>query len=76
MELTIDSKKLGKKVTFSRPGGGYVFADLNGKGGTLGKQICKGGSLGGSTIYYKGDNQDAFNRICKNWFKQYLKNQD
>ena len=45
MELTIKSRKLNKDVTFFKnnyaKGLCYIFVDLNGKKGTLGKQICK-----------------------------------
>ena len=73
MELTIKSKKLGRTVTFSRPGKAYIFVDLNGKEGTLGLQICKGGGFLGSTLYYEGDSQAEFERICRHWWRSYLK---
>lgn len=75
MKLTINSRKLGRPVTFSRPGKYYVFADLNGQPGTLGKQICKGGWLSGSTISYSGDDPEQFERFCRRWFRSYLRNQ-
>ena len=73
MELTINSRKLGKYVTFSRPGKSYIFVDLNGLSGTLGLQPCDGGGFSGSTLSYSGDNSDTFNKLCRAWFKLYIK---
>ena len=75
MEFEINSRKLGKKITFSIPGLSYVFVDLNGKPGTLGNQICTGGSLTGSTISFRSENFEKFQKLCKNWLRAYLKNQ-
>jgi hypothetical protein len=75
MEFTIESRKLKKTVTFSIPGSSYIFVDLNGQCGTLGKQICEGGYLfGGGTLSYSGSNEERFKKICRNWFKLYLRN--
>lgn len=74
MQLVIKSRKLKKEVTFSRPGGYYIFVDLNGKSGTLGVQICEHGSTMGSTIGYGGESEVEFNAICRCWFDSYLKN--
>lgn len=76
MKTTIKSRKLNKTVTFSRPGKHYIFVDLNGKEGTLGNQICARGSLMGSTLEYAGDDEAEFSRICRNWFRAYLKNEE
>ena len=76
MEFTINSKKLNKSVTFSRPGSGYIYVNLNGRSGTLGNQICSGGSLSGNTLGYSGDSKEVFSRICKNWYTSLLKNSD
>lgn len=73
MELTIKSRKLNRKITFSRPGSSYIFADLNGKPGTLGNQICHGGKTMGSTISYSGDDQERFEAICRRWYRSYIK---
>jgi hypothetical protein len=73
MNLTIESRILGKSITFSRPGSGYIYADLNGSAGTLGNQICEGGSTSGSTITYRGDDREVFNKKCRNWYKSYIK---
>lgn len=71
MNFRIISRKLGKVITFSRPGGGYVYVDLNDQPGTLGCQICAGGSLSGSTITAGGDAAE-FERVCRRWWRQYL----
>ena len=71
--FTINSRKLNKTITFSRPGKSYIFADLNGQPGTLGNQICQGGSTMGSTLSYDGDDQEQFEKICRNWYRSYLR---
>jgi hypothetical protein len=73
MELVIKSRKLGKAITFTRPGRDYIYADLNGRVGTLGVQICRGGYTMGSTLSYSGDNEEQFKRICRNWYRAALK---
>jgi len=74
MKTTINTRDHGA-VTFSRPGSEYVYVDLNGKPGTLGQQICYGGHLSGSTVTFSGDDEEAFARYCRNWWKQYLRNE-
>lgn len=73
MRLEIKSRKLGKTVTFSRPGTYYIFVDLNNQPGCLGQQICDNGELLGSTIGYDGEDQDEFARICRGWWKNHLR---
>ena len=70
MTKTINSRVLGKEITFSRPGNSYIYADLNGQPGTLGNQLTK---TGGSTIAYIGENEKVFSRICQNWYNLYIK---
>jgi hypothetical protein len=71
MELIIKSRKLNKKITFTRPSGSnYIYADLNGQVGTLGVQICRGGHTMGGTISYSGEDEKQFRRICRNWYRQ------
>lgn len=76
MQITIKSRKLDQEITFSRPGGDYIYADLNGEPGRLGKQICAGGRLLGSTIGYSGDDEDEFATICRRWYKAYVSRED
>lgn len=71
--FTINSRALGQEITFSRPGSTYIFVDLNGQPGTLGKQICQGGRLTGSTISYDGEDQEKFEKICRSWYRSYLR---
>jgi hypothetical protein len=74
MKTTINTRNHGA-VTFSRPGREYVYVDLNGKPGTLGNQICDGGHLSGSTKTFMGDDQEAFDKFCRNWWSQYMRNE-
>lgn len=73
MELQIKSRKLGKTITFSRPAGRYVYADLNGQPGTLGVQICRGGSTGGSAIECGGNDRAAFEVTCRRWYRAFVR---
>lgn len=73
MKLTIKSRTLGKTITFTRPGSEYIYADLNGKPGTLGVQICKGGWMSGSTMFYLGSDKTIFNALCRNWYRAYMR---
>lgn len=75
MEITIKSRKLGRVITFSRPGASYIYVDLNGQQGTLGTQICDGGRLSGSTIGYSGKDQEEFAKICRKWYRAYIRNE-
>lgn len=73
MELKIKSLKLGRTITFSRPSLGYIYADLNGHSGTLGRQICRGGKTFGSALFYSGDDQAEFESICRRWYRAYIR---
>lgn len=73
MEMQIRSRKLGRTLTFSRPGYSYIYADLNGQPGTLGKQICRGGSTMGITLSYAGEDQAEFEAICRRWYRAYVR---
>lgn len=74
MKLIIRSKIMGQTLTFSRPGGGYIYVDVNGKPGILGRQICSGGRLQGSTISYTGEDLKQFSAICRRWYRAYVAN--
>lgn len=69
MQVTINSKNLSRPVTFSRPGSSYVYWDINGQSGTLGKQP----TTNGHTLTYDGESQSEFERVCRRWFRRYLK---
>lgn len=73
MELKIKSRKLGRTITFSRPGSSYIYADLNDKPGTLGRQICSGGGTMGSTLSYSGDDHAQFEAICRRWYRAHVR---
>lgn len=73
MKTTISTKSHGEITFFVPILGGYVWVDLNGKSGTLGNQICRGGNLRGSTKSFHGDDRAAFDKLCRNWWKAYLK---
>ena len=74
MQMTIKSKKLGCPIVFSRPGRGYIFVNLNGGSGTLGTQICQGGTTMGSTISYDGCDPMRFEAICRRWYRAAMRN--
>ncbi|MCC7251036.1 hypothetical protein [Hyphomicrobium sp.] len=61
----------GREWTFSRPGKGYVYCDFgNGRNsGTLGRQICYGGSTSGNTVHEM--NGAAFEKAVKKWLADY-----
>lgn len=71
--MTIKSRSLGITVNFSQPGGSYIYADINGKPGCLGLQICAGGELSGSTLSAKSDSD--FEKMCRRWMRSYVYNQ-
>lgn len=70
--MEINSRKLGRKLTFSQPGGGYIYVDLNGRPGSFGMQICRGGDIVGDTISYTGGDEAIFEKICRAWYRGYL----
>lgn len=72
-DVQIKSRKLGRTITFSRPGSSYIYADLNGQPGTMGKQICRGGGTMGSTLSYDGDDQEQFEAICRRWYRAHIR---
>ena len=73
MRFTINSRCLGRKVTFSRPGSEYIFADLNGENGTLGTKLCERGRLMGYALIYGGDDPEEFASICRKWFAAFIR---
>lgn len=75
MQLTIKSLKLNSELTFSRPGNFFIYVDLNGQPGTMGNQICDGGFLRGNTVGYSGDDRDVFVKICRSWYKSFIRHE-
>ncbi|WP_168403387.1 hypothetical protein [Erwinia amylovora] len=74
MKMTIKSRKLNSEITFSRPGGHYIYAKMKGQPGTFGDQICKGGRTLGSTVGYSGEDQEQFEKVCRNWYRAFIRN--
>ena len=71
MRFTIKSRKLKMNFDFFlAKDGGYVRLESPGKSGTLGIQICDGGSFMGSTIT---STEKAFPTVCRKWYRQYIK---
>lgn len=60
----------GEEWTFSRPGRGYVYCDFGRaeNSGTLGRQICYGGSTMGTTI---SEDDAGFEKAVKKWLADY-----
>ena len=73
MYMTIKSRKLNREFLFSIPGQSYIFVDLNGKSGSQGMQVCAGGRVTGNALCYSGNDQRAFEGICRNWYKAAMK---
>ena len=72
MSITIKSRKLNREITFSIPGGAYVYADLNGKPGTLGVQICSRGHTLGSTLTAS---EATLAHVASRWMRAYVARQ-
>ena len=80
-EFSIKSRKLGKTLTFNcnaddedpKHKYGYIFVDLNGQPGCLGRQICEGGSLTGNTLM---SDEKNFENVCRNWYRAYIRRMD
>ena len=65
MHLIINSKKLGKKITFSRIGEQYIYVDGIVDG------VSDVGKING--ISYAGDDKRTFIHICLRWFRSYTR---
>lgn len=70
MELTIKSRTEGTFNFWMNEAGGYIFLESDGKPGTLGQQICKGGYFSGSTL---SATPETFGKVCRNWYRGYMK---
>jgi len=71
MIYSIKSRKLKREIVFSKRSNtedGYIFVNLNGKDGYLGKKICKGGYITGETITASDTD---FKKVCKKWLRQF-----
>jgi len=70
--FTIKSRKHDKTFNFWMNGEqGYIHLESKGRPGQLGRQICKGGEFGGSTLY--ADSEDEFLRKCREWYRNHKK---
>lgn len=71
MRLTIKSKTLGSNFDFWAPdNGGYVRLEEGSNHGTLGAQICYGGSFRGNTV--RVNDEAEFKVACRTWYRQHL----
>ena len=70
MMLTITSPTLGYDITFYRPHGAFIRADIGGQR----VELCERGSLVGEAIYYLGDSKQAFAKVCRKWYRSHLAN--
>lgn len=68
MELTLTSRKLKLSVTFFKNYGdnACIYANLNGKTGTQGKQLLD------KKDYALEASDSDFEKVCKSWFKKYI----
>ncbi len=76
MIYTIKSRKLKREIVFykeDKETESYIFVNLNGKEGYLGKQICKGGYITGIAIKASNEN---FKKVCNKWLRELYKNCD
>lgn len=73
MKMTIKSRKHNDEITFSRPGGYYIYAKMEGQPGDFGDQICEAGRTRGNTIGYSGEDQEQFEKICRRWYKAFIR---
>ncbi len=71
MQITLKSRKLGKSFTFFKSSGNAYVYNSTYQPGTLGKQICRGGQYGGSTLTASDDNFEA---VCRRWLRQHVAN--
>jgi len=76
MNLTIKSRKLGHAMTYFGHNG-YIWVDINGEPGTLGKQLCYGGKFRGNTVMYnnwRSESAEAdFKKEARAWHRAFIK---
>jgi hypothetical protein len=73
MRFTIKSRNEGDFNFWCPDNGGYIYLELEGKPGTLGKQICHGGGFFGSTMSCSNRPSD-FEATCRYWYRKYRQN--
>lgn len=69
--FVINSKIFGVCSFFVPDNGGYVRLELDGKSGTLGRQICQGGGFMGNTL---SGCPESLENIARLWHKARLRN--
>ncbi len=70
MNIIIKSRTAGTFSFWMNDVGGYIFLEADGKPGTLGQQICKGGYFSGSTL---SATPETFEKVCRNWYRSHIK---
>lgn len=70
--FTIKTRDHGEKSFFVPDGGGYVRLENGRNTGTLGQQICDGGSFRG---YALSATPDTLPLVARKWWRQYLRNE-
>lgn len=73
MRFSIKSRKLNRVFDFYMPDrGGYVRLENGSDHGTLGRQICAGGTFLGTTI---DSSPDTFETDCRAWYRAHIARQ-
>ena len=67
--LVIKSRILGEQSFFMPDNGGYIRLESEGRSGTLGAQICEGGTFRGDTI---SASPTTFESECRKWHRTRL----
>lgn len=70
MNTTITSRSAGMFSFWMSDGGGYIFLESEGKPGTLGDQICKGGYFTGSCL---SATPETFEKVCHSWYRSWFR---
>lgn len=66
--FTIKTRTNGDMDFFVPDNGGYVRLESAGKAGTLGRQICTGGSFSGNTLTA---NEKTLESVARRWYRAY-----
>lgn len=73
LEFQVESKKYNKTVSFIRPGHGSIYVDLLGENKRIGEEGIFTQEVVDMAVY-GGDDQEAFEKICKAWWTAWLRN--
>lgn len=76
MKVELYSERLGRTLTFTKPGGCYVHVDLNDGVHEAPVPICQGGKLTGAYIGDVRYDIRVLESIAERWLAEYEKNQD